>query len=528
MLSSGPGPGSLLAAAGAWNSLSAEYSSAAEELSAILASVEAGAWEGPSAKSYVGAHAPYLAWLTLVSAVTAATATQHETVATAYAAALAAMPTLAELAANHAIHGVLLATNFFGVNTIPIALNEADYVRMWIQAATTMTTYHAVSGTAVASVSQAQQTTPVPQILKSDAQTLAAAASNALQQIEDFLQQIVQVLQPIASLQYDLTYRLLTALGYTWDPGAGTIDGIPYLDYSNPLTLIYWITRALSYGQNFQDFVQALLTNPVQLLQSLEGLTPVQVVSYLVLHPILAGVIGSTPLSAASSAAPAAAVATAAAAAAVDFTAPVDAAIAAAPALVPAAAVSHAVPAAAIGPTVAGTVAAPATAPVSAASAAGAPPAPSAPPAPAAQGFFPYVIAGGPGTGFGSGHTRTATVGAQLRAPAAGIAAASAASAARRRARRRRQTEALREYADAYADLDRADSGDDTDPGPSFGAAASDRGAGPLGFAGTVSKENAQAAGLTVLAGDGFGGGPTTPMVPGTWEPDGAPAGEGG
>src|SRR6201999_3241606 len=112
---------------------------------------------------------------------------------------------------------------------------------------------------------------------------------------------------------------------------------------------------------------------------------------------------------------------------------------------------------------------------------------------------------------------------AKRKAPEPDSAAATTPAAAREQARARRRRRAKQHgYGDQFMDMNVEVAPDWNPPhveAPVASTTASDLGAGNLGFAGTAAKETAaDAAGLTTLAGDEFGGGPRMPMVPGTWD----------
>ncbi|OBJ83164.1 PPE family protein [Mycobacterium asiaticum] len=541
LLSSGPGAGPLLTAAAAWNALATEYAEAAEELTALLASVDAGAWAGPTAQAYIAAHAPYLVWLTQVGADSAAAAAQHESAATAHTTALAAMPTLLELAANHATHAALTATNFFGINTIPIALNEADYVRMWIQAATVMSTYQQLASAALAAV---PENIAAPQIAKADAQQIGTAEAAPLP--PDRQNEFMQWLQDIGFVDF---YDEIIQPFITWLSELPFFQALfsgfdPYLVIlGNPLTYLspFNIAFALGYPMDFGTYVLLLsqmfsfvaldltaafasgnpatisftllfvtveiigtvITDTIALLKTLLEQTLVLIA---VLVPMLTAPL--VPLTAGAVLAPLGIKGLAALVAVPPPPPPV------APVTPPLAALAPSVPASPPSPQSAPLeVTAPATT--------GAPPPPPATAAPPTTGT-------GVGLGLGLGMEnlgylvgglsadarRSASSGARKKAPEPDTAQEPAPAATPQepagapKRRRAKVVQPGRGY--EYMDLE-----------PDIAApAASDRGAGSQGFSGTAPRHTVSVAGLATVAGDDFGGSPQMPLLPGTWPGD--------
>ena len=144
----GPGAGSMLAAAVAWDSLAADLYSVAASYQSVISGLTAGSWLGPSSALMAAAAAPYVAWMSLTAAQAEQASMQAMATAAAYEAAFAMTVPPPVIAANRALLIALIATNFFGQNTPAIAATEAHYAEMWGQDAGAMYGYAGASATA--------------------------------------------------------------------------------------------------------------------------------------------------------------------------------------------------------------------------------------------------------------------------------------------------------------------------------------------------------------------------------------------
>lgn len=179
LLTAGATAAGIAFAATSWTQLSVEYFSALAELEGIIAVIQAN-YQGPAAEQFVAAHQPMLAWLFDVAAKSTIAAGSHAEIAAAYEGAVVTMPNLGELFENHFVHGVLIGTNFFGVNTMPIGLNEADYQRMWELAADVMAGWDVASTTAVDVVPPTPMAPPILMPGVGEAGLAAASAASSL------------------------------------------------------------------------------------------------------------------------------------------------------------------------------------------------------------------------------------------------------------------------------------------------------------------------------------------------------------
>jgi PPE-repeat protein len=201
----GPGAGSMLAAAAAWNGLAADLRSGAAGYDAVISALTGGPWLGPSSMAMAAAAAPYVAWMGATAGEAELAAAQAQAAAAAYAAAFAATVPPPEIVANRALLMTLIATNFLGQNTPAIAATEAQYVEMWAQDAAAMYGYAATSAAATAPVTPF---TPAPQTTNlaglaaqggASAQTAGSAIGGAQQTLSQLTSAITGALNSLAS-----------------------------------------------------------------------------------------------------------------------------------------------------------------------------------------------------------------------------------------------------------------------------------------------------------------------------------------
>ena len=225
----GPGSGSMLAAAGSWDTLAAELGTTAETYESVVSGLTTLHWRGPTSDLMLATAAPYASWLFTTAEQARQTAMQARAAATAYEQAYAMTVPPAVVTANRVQLMALIATNFFGQNTAAIAATEAQYAEMWVQDAVAMSGYATASAAATALTPFSppkQATNPAGFAAQTAAvnQAEATAAAGPVSQLISAIQAALPTFNP------ELGFLDIIAGGYSTISAVrdmeGTADGI--------------------------------------------------------------------------------------------------------------------------------------------------------------------------------------------------------------------------------------------------------------------------------------------------------------
>jgi len=144
LIHSGPGAGSLIEAAGAWQNLGVGLEDTAPIYTSVVSSLTQ-AWQGPSSAAMSQAVAPFLTWVRTTAHQCQQLAASAQAAAAAFSSTLAAVVTPTQVAANRTRLAQLVATDKLGSNLAAIADTEAQYQTMWADNSAAMYRYQAAT-----------------------------------------------------------------------------------------------------------------------------------------------------------------------------------------------------------------------------------------------------------------------------------------------------------------------------------------------------------------------------------------------
>lgn len=139
-LMSGAGAAPMLAASAEFTASAVAFEVAIDRLTAQLGYLTAN-WQGESAIAMQRSVLRFIVWLRVLQAQLITIATRTGSQAAAFTEAYATMAQMVEIVENRVTTAVLHATNFLGMNTIPIGVKEGQYEAMWARDVAVQTKY---------------------------------------------------------------------------------------------------------------------------------------------------------------------------------------------------------------------------------------------------------------------------------------------------------------------------------------------------------------------------------------------------